>query len=213
MKIPALIALLLFNHVVAAQKKMDSLTTGTTFLRCNLLNVADLSEPNISFGIERRIFNNISAALDASYIVYSQRFHSKGRSSGFILRPAIRFFPDNSKIFFEAELHYKQTTHRLHDWVGHDQVNGVAAYEEYQQFRLRKRVYGTHIKMGGLIPVAKRLWFEIYIGLGMRIRKFTIVDHPDYVYQFSYLFDLTTTGRTERLMALPAGWRIVYQLR
>ena len=64
MKISALFVLLLFYHVVAAQKKTDSLTTGTTFLRCNLLNVADLSEPNISFGIERRIFNNISAALD-----------------------------------------------------------------------------------------------------------------------------------------------------
>src|SRR5687767_2810467 len=138
MKIAALFVLVAMVQIAAAQKKSDTLTKGTTFLRFNPLTIVDLSEPNISFGIESRFTNNISAALDAGYIVYSQRFHSMGRSSGFIVRPAFRFFPDNSRIFFEAELHYKQHTHRIHDWVGHDQVNGVAAYEEYKQFRLRK---------------------------------------------------------------------------
>src|SRR6478672_9113548 len=113
------IFLLTISHVYA-QQFSDTLDRGTNFIRFNPLNLTDVSEPNISFGAERRITDNISLALDAGYIVYSNRFHDLGRSSGFIVRPAVRYFPNKSRIFFEGELHYKQATHHLHDWIGRE---------------------------------------------------------------------------------------------
>jgi len=164
-------------------------------------------------GAERRISNEVSLALDAGYIMMSQRFHDLGRSSGFIIRPAVRFFPDKRKIFFEAELHYKQNTHHIHDWIGRDVSGGVAAYEEFREFRLRKQVIGVHLKFGALIPVTKRLWFEFYLGAGPRFRKFTVVEGKDFLYNFDLHFENVTTGDRETLGAIPMGWRILYRVR
>ena len=205
--------LVVFSNFADAQKLPDTLIKGNTFIRFNALGLADISEPNISFGVEKRIGKRISLAFDAAYIVYSERFHSSGRSSGFILRPAMRYYPDNSRIFLEAELHYKQHTHHIRDWIGHDIVEGVPSYEVFEAFRLRKKVVGPHLKMGRLIPVTQRLWLEAYIGLGVHFRKYTVVGNPDLIYRFNQNFNEVTTGETVRLMAFPAGWRVLYRLR
>jgi hypothetical protein len=207
------VLLLLMNDCALAQKFPDTLAPGNTFLRFNVVNLADVSEPNISFGAERRISNHISLAMDASYIVMSQRFHDLGRSSGFIIRPGARYFPDKGKIFFEAELHYKQHTHHIHDWIGRDIAGGVAAYEEYKEFRLRKQVIGIHLKFGRLIPITNRLWMEAYIGVGPHFRKFTVVEEKSLVYNFELLYENVTTGETESLVAIPMGCRILYRIR
>lgn len=206
------IFLLTISHVYA-QQFSDTLDRGTNFIRFNPLNLTDVSEPNISFGAERRITNNISLALDAGYIVYSNRFHDLGRSSGFIVRPAVRYFPNKSRIFFEGELHYKQATHHLHDWIGREVAGGVPAYEEYREFRLRKQVIGIHFKFGMLMPVTERLWFEFYLGIGPRFRKFTVVEEKGFVYNFNLDFEDVSTGTTERLVAVPMGWRVLYRFR
>jgi hypothetical protein len=177
------------------------------------MNLADVSEPNISFGAERRISKHVSLAMDASYIVMSQRFHDLGRSSGFIIRPAVRYFPEKSGIFLEAELHYKQHTHHIHDWVGRNIAGGVPAYEEYKAFRLRKQVIGMHLKFGRLMPVTNRLWLEFYIGVGPHFRKFTVVEQKDLVYNFELIYENLSTGETERLVAIPMGCRILYRIR
>jgi hypothetical protein len=213
MRVLTYFLLLVVCQHVKAQKLPDTLTTGSTFLRFNIINLADLSESNISFGAERRISGRFSLALDAGYIVLSQRFRDKGKSSGFIIRPALRYFPEKSRIFFEAELHYKQHTHRIHDWVGRDAVAGVAAYEEYKEFRLRKQVIGPHLKFGTLVPVNNRLWFEFYVGVGIHFRKYSIVGEKDAVYTFDDDFLTITTGNEETLVAIPAGWRILYRFK
>ena len=168
------VTLLLTNAYAFTQTPPDSIVKGNTFIRFNILNVVDISEPNISFGVESRISDRISLAMDAGYIVLSQRFHDLGSSSGFIIRPAVRYFPERTRIFFEAELHYKQHTHHIRDWIGRDISGGVPAYEEYRAFGLRKQVVGMHLKFGTLMPVTNRLWFEFYIGIGPHFRKFTI---------------------------------------
>jgi hypothetical protein len=207
------VILLLVSKCLIAQNFPDTLIKGNTFLRFNVANLADVSEPNISFGFDRRISNHVSLAMDAGYIIMSQRFNDLGRSSGFIIRPAVRYFPDKGKIFFEAELHYKQHTHHIHDWIGRDIAGGVAAYEEYKEFRLRKQVIGMHLKFGRLMPVTNRLWLEFYIGVGPHFRKFTIVEQKGLVYNFELLYENVTTGETERLVAIPMGCRILYRIR
>jgi hypothetical protein len=47
----------------------------------------------------------------------------------------------------------------------------------------------------------------------MRARKFTVVGYPTYVYQFEYHLQTASTGRKEKLMAFPAGWRVLYRIR
>jgi hypothetical protein len=207
------VILLLMSKCLIAQNFPDTLIKGNTFLRFNVVNLADVPEPNISFGADRRISNHVSLAMDAGYIIMSQRFHDLGRSSGFIIRPAVRYFPDKGKIFFEAELHYKQHTHHIHDWIGQDIAGGVAAYEEYKEFRLRKQVIGMHLKFGRLMPVTNRLWFEFYIGVGPHFRKFTVVEQKGFVYNFELLYENVTTGETESLVAIPMGCRILYRIR
>lgn len=213
MKGPVLIILLMMCEMAEAQKLSDTLAKGNTFLRFNIVNIVDVSEPNISFGVERRISDHVSLTLDAGYILMSQRFRENGNSSGFIIRPAVRYFPEKRKIFFEAELHYKQHTHHLTDWIGRDVVAGVPAYEEYRNFRLRKQVIGPHFKFGALMPVKKRLWFEFYAGIGIHWRKYTVVEGRDLAYRFDQQFEIITTGNTEKLVAIPIGGRILYRLR
>jgi hypothetical protein len=213
MKIFTLVILLMLCSIASAQIRAVPLSKGNIFLRFNILNLADVSEPNISFGAERRISPHVSLAMDAAYIIMSQRFHEKGNSSGFIVRPAVRYFPDNSKVFLEAELHYKQHTHRIYDWVGRDMVGGVATYQEYKQFKLRKQVMGPHLKFGGLVPVTHRLWLEFYVGVGLHFRRYTVPEEKDFVYTFDQLFEQVSTGQTEKLVAIPMGWRILYRLR
>jgi hypothetical protein len=213
MRVLTYLLLIMVYQNVKAQKLSDTLTTGSTLLRFNIINLVDVSEPNISFGAERRISGRLSLALDAGYIVHSQRFHDIGRSSGFIIRPAVRYFPEKSRIFLEAEVHYKQHTHHIHDWIGRDVVAGVPAYQEYKEFRLRKQVIGPHFKFGTLIPVNNRFWFEFYVGVGIHFRKYSVVGEKNVVYTFNQDLQTVTTGDSKTLVAVPVGWRILYRLR
>ena len=209
--ITATIVAMMF-YCADAQIRSDTLYSGNTFLRFNALNLADVSEPNISIGVERRVDELISVALDAGYIFYSQTFNRTGRSRGFIIRPAVRFFPGNGLFYLETELHYKQTTHYLHDWVGRDRVDNVPSYEQLTTFRLRKRVTGIHFKVGRLVPVSDKLWFEFYLGGGVHFRKYFVVDDPDFAFRFTQNMNTITTGETDILIAVPGGFRLLYRL-
>ena len=209
--ITATIVAMMF-YCAGAQIRSDTLYTGNIFLRFNALNLADVSEPNISFGAERRVAELFSVALDAGYIFYSQTFNRTGRSRGFIIRPAVRYFPGNGLFYLETELHYKQTTHHLHDWVGRDVVENVPSYEQFTLFRLRKRVIGTHFKVGRMVPVSNKLWFEFYLGGGVHFRKYFVVGDPDFTFQFTQNMSTITTGETDILIAVPGGFRLLYRI-
>jgi hypothetical protein len=207
------VLVIIFCLETAGQMTSDTLIPGDMFFRFNPTTLIDLSETNISVGFERKMSDHISIALDGGYIFYSDRFHTQGRCSGFIIRPAIRYFPVHSKVFAEVEFHYKQHIHYINDWLGHDAVEGIPAYEEYSKFRMRKQVTGIHVKAGRLIPVTHRLWIELYLGIGIHFRKYTIIDEPHSVYSFNQDFTDVTTGQKERLIAMPAGGRLLYRFR
>ncbi|RYF86911.1 MAG: DUF3575 domain-containing protein [Chitinophagaceae bacterium] len=210
----AVIMLISFMSALKAQKFPDSLSATTAFARLNPLGLVDISDMNLSVGAEKRFSNRSSVALDVAYIFFSQRFHDRGRTSGVMLRPAYRFFPGKKYFFLETELQYKLVTHRYTDWVGKDVENGVASYEEYMNFRLRKQVLGVHLKAGRQFNLSDKLWLEIYLGVGVHFRKYRIANHRDwrYVVDDNFSIDPVVTGETDVVAALPAGLRFLYRL-
>jgi len=79
-------------------------------------------------------------------------------------------------------------------------------------FPLRKRVIGAHFKAARQYYVSNRFWLEIYLGIGLNFRKYTIANNPRMTYQVNDLFTPIATNRTEAVPALPAGFRILYRL-
>ncbi|MBL7700166.1 MAG: DUF3575 domain-containing protein [Chitinophagaceae bacterium] len=196
-----------------AQKFPDSLSATTSFIRFNPLGLVDLNDMNISLGVEKRITKRSSFAFDAGFIFYSLWMRDQTRrNTGFILRPSYRFFPGKSYLFLEAELHYKQVTHELTDWVGRAAINDVPSYEEFMNFRLKKTAIGSHIKIGRQYNVSDRLWLEIYLGLGVHYRKYKVADDPRMRYIVNDLFFEVNTNDADLLPAVPAGLRLLYRL-
>lgn len=205
-------ALLIFSSLTSsAQKFSDSLYAKTSFLRFNAIGLADVTDLNISFGAEKKISKRSSFALDLGYIPYSQLFADKS-VSGFIVRPAYRFFPAESLFLIEVELHFKQVSHDMEDWLGRDIVNGIASYEQYMDFKLRRTVWGAHLKAGRQYYLSNRFWLELYLGLGVHFRRYTIANNRNQQYQVTTNFTIVNTGQTEKLLALPAGVRLLYRL-
>lgn len=196
-----------------AQKFPDTLSATTTFIRFNPLGFADVDDMNISFGIEKRVTKKSSFGLDLGYIFFSESVNRKSEyTHGFIFRPAYRFFPGKSLFFVEGEFHYKQVTHKMIDWVGRDAVNNVASYEEFATFRLRKVTVGGNVKAGRQYRLSNRFWMELYLGLGLRIREYSIVNEPRSAYQVSNTFAIVSTHDPHLTLAMPAGLRILYRV-
>lgn len=196
---------------LSAQRFPDSLYANTTLLRFNPFALVPLYDLNISFGVEQKISKKSSFALDLGYVPYSEQF-SRKRANGFVIRPAYRFFPNGNRFFLEAELHYKQVTQKMADWIGRDVVNNVPAYEEYVEFKLRKKVWGAHLKLGRQYYISNRLWLEFYLGFGVHYRRYSVINYPGSQYQIPNVFNFVMTGQTETLAALPAGLRILYRI-
>ena len=99
-------------------------------VRFNFLGIADPYDENASFGGEFKFASQWSAGTDLGYIFSSKYISDAQKSSGYILRPFIRFYPDKRRGFLEVQLHYKCASYQITDWLGKDVNNGQAAYEE-----------------------------------------------------------------------------------
>jgi hypothetical protein len=142
-------------------------------LRFNPLGLGDPLDENLSFGIEHRLHPHWSTGTDAGWVFASVYARNSSRANGVIVRPFIRYYPNENGIgFFEAELHYKYVAYNIEDWLGRNPVNNVPAYEEYTTFTLQKHVAGIHFKAGllGNISRNERLKFEFTGGLGVRYK-------------------------------------------
>jgi hypothetical protein len=187
--------------------------TGTLYLRCSPLGFIDLYDGNINLGGEYRLNNTWAATLDAGAILYSTYFISD-RTSGFLFRPGIRFYPKGDKDFFiDMQLHYKNVTYRIKDWLQKDVVANVASYEEYKVFRFKKQVMGVHVMAGfrDYFGDSRRFYLEGYVGLGLHYKDEGLHNEPNSKYDFG-LRVRRNTGKY-LVPALPAGVRLVYLLR
>jgi hypothetical protein len=206
--------LLLSGAMIAAQSK-NILPGGTKLIRFNLLGIMDPAETNLSFGFEYRFRDNWAISSDAAWIFYSANFEHTRHTNGFIVRPALRYYTgERKRLFLVSELHYKYVVYRIEDWLGRNCVNGTPAFEEYKRFSYRKQVIGLNLKAGyqGRISKSNRIWFELYAGIGLRI-KFEDILHENnccYTNAIGILDENFVNGKV--YPAIPVGVRVLYRL-
>jgi hypothetical protein len=192
--------------------------TGKVYLRANLLGLIDLFDGNASFGAEYRLNKSWSVTMDAGYIFYSLYTGKAQKASGILLRPAIRKYTSKYRDrFIDLQLHYKNVTYNINDWLGKDIVNDVPTYEELKVFKYRKRVMGAHILFGGREELTRnrRLFLEIFLGLGLHYKEEWLPDegNSQYAPRNSSNFRTTSSEKINRLLpALPMGVRFIYAL-
>lgn len=187
-------------------------------LRFNFTGLVDPVDNNISLGGEFPFHPDWSITTDLAYIEHSSYFSNIKQASGYIIKPAIRFYPSSlhHSGFFEAVLFYKQARYHLRDYLGKDCVNGIPAYEQYQDFTYRKRIGGLNLQMGVQTGLSRNnlLLFEAWLGLGLRIRQQDVIKQENACYNAASGFlDVNGSSGTSVLTSLPAGMRLVYCIK
>lgn len=213
-----LLGVLMLLHFQNAYSQKMSLQAKVKLIRINVSGLLDPIETNFSGGLEYRLKDNLAVSLDAGYIFYSNYYQARnGNSSGFLLRPAIRYYTDTyNRFYIEAELHFKTVTTKLTDWLGKDCVNNVMTYEELTNFKMRKNVKGLNLKIGHQIKLSKndRLWLEPYLGLGIKQRNEFILNEPTSCYRFGGIFNRrnTVSNVKEVQGSIPVGLRFMIKI-
>jgi hypothetical protein len=181
--------------------------------RFNFTGLADPYDANASLGAEYKFAAQWSAGSDVGYIFSSEYVADNKRTTGFIVRPFLRFYPNaERKIFLEMQLHYKYASYQLKDWLGKDVVDGVPSYEEYTTFHFIKKAMGIHFNVGTSANLSrnKKLRLEFYIGLGVRHKK-QYADKGAYIRERGWFVDLYQPDYSTLVM--PMGVRLVYDLK
>lgn len=212
MKYIFLISLLLgiYVHGYGQSKSKAYIEDETFSVRFNILGLADFIDQNVSFGGEYRFNTNWAAGTDLAYIFNSNYIQNIEQTSGLILRPFVKFYPDNFRdTYFEANLHYKNANYKLMDWLDKDVENGVPAYQEYTAFTYNKRVIGLDVKIGYITDLSAngRLKMDIYGGIGYRYKKQGVNDGV-YTIQRRSLWVIEEPESST--LSLPLGVRLRY---
>lgn len=192
----------------------DTIKQNNFAIRFNITGLVDVFDMNLTFGAEKKLTNNLSVAVDAGWIFFSQRFEETKSTNGLLLRPSVRFYPGKKLFYIEGELHIKHVIYRMEDWIGREAVNGVPAYEQFATFKLRKDVIGPHIKAGRMVAIFQnpRLMLDFYLGVGVHFRRYKIPGQPaNSTYRVQSDFNRIVVGETKQQFALPAGVRMVYR--
>ncbi|HEU4470300.1 MAG TPA: hypothetical protein VFR58_04390 [Flavisolibacter sp.] len=207
------ILLLLLLPLGAAAQQRDPGPDYTKAISFSPLALAQI-DFTMMLGAEYRLRPGFSLYTDAGYIFSSAYLTDGGNSrgaSGFIIRPAARFYLRGRSLFYlQPQVFYKQVTHRLHDWLGKNCVEGVPAFEQLQDFRYRRQAYGFNGVVGALVPLSRRdrVFFDFYLGLGVRYKKNAVVKEPNCCFDRGGF--VTTINRDEgSFPSIPAGVKLV----
>ncbi|MFT3826505.1 MAG: DUF3575 domain-containing protein [Chitinophagaceae bacterium] len=185
------------------------------FARAYLPGLIDPMDANITAGLEYKLTPQWSATMDAGYVYLSTYYnvYNIHRTSGYILRPGIRwYFSSDNKWFLEAQLPYKQVTYKLQDWVNRGGINGSSAYEQFTTFRVRKYTAGVNL-MGGIkrsIGRQKKVFFEFYAGFGLRYKEEGPYRTPDDMQIEES--DIRSSFPSNILPSMPMGIRFGWRL-
>lgn len=209
-----LVSLILLATGAYCQKTPVTIEKGDLLLRFNPTALLDFNDPAFAVGIERRFSYRWAIAADAGYIMHSYQFYDAKRTSGFLTRPAIRFYPAATSFYIELETHFKQVVYHMEDWVSRETVNGVPSYEQFMSFRYRKRVAGARIKCGRLYRLTRngRLFAELFAGLGLHHTRYKVLNEPRTTYERG-TFTRRTRGSLDIMPAVPLGARLMYLIK
>ena len=192
----------------AVTNNLDKITA-----RFSFFGLTDVFDENISVGGECRYNNHWSAGTDVAYIYNSIYLSQSKKIRGYIVRPFIRYYPDEKRnSFFEAQLHYKSVAYHLTDWIDRDVVNGVPGYQEYTSFNYNKKVYGINIIAGTKENLSrnKKLNIELYLGVGYRYKN-QGADIGSYLRQRGN--NISIYKPEYSTLVLPMGASLVYLIK
>lgn len=196
------------NHALLYEDKLS--------VRVSPLGLVDILDANVTGGIAYTLNDRWSLSVDLSYIFYSGYLQESKGTSGYILKPAVRYYvSENRKFFIESSVWYKRSSYRMTDWVDKDCVNGVPSYQEFKSFRFRKRVVGLNVQ-GGVqkaLMKSKLLRMEIYAGIGIRFKWQDIKNDSKACYQPDAIFQGSFYGPYNVSAGIPHGLRLVYVIR
>jgi hypothetical protein len=189
--------------------------TGTIYFRTVPSTLLDPMDMYISLGAEYRFNKNFSVTMDAGYIFLSAYYGNTKATNGMVLRPAARVYLGKRKKWFtDLQLHYKNVTYQVKDWLGRMPVNNVSSYQEYKRFRINKTVLGQHLLLGvrDRISTSNRWYIEVYIGMGVQQRWSKLPGEPNSQYNGRDEF-LGTSTNTTIIPVLPCGVRVIYTFK
>ena len=215
------VLLLVLSFCAHAQRKKHSFTErlfpeNKTAISFNPFALAEIDFTALA-GYENRLVPKLYLSTEAGYILASNYIGSDGESSnngtGFLIRPSLKWFvADNNKFYLQPQIFYKQVTHKMYDWLQKDVVNGVSAYEQLQNFKYRRKIYGLNTVAGFVLPLEqhKKGYIDFYFGLGIRSKKTVIAGEPGSAYQNSSgMFANMDNGV---FPSVPMGIRIIYSI-
>lgn len=213
----SLLLMLIFTGVLLAQSPESTKPPlYKKAVRFNMLGLLDVFDGNFSFGGEYAFQPRWSVTTDLSFVLYSAYFEGNKRALGYIIKPGIRYYvADNRRGFLEAVVFYKRVGYKMEDWLDKDVVNGLPAYQQYQDFIIRKRVAGLNIQAGlqRSISSDKLLRIEGYIGLGIRFKWQDIKDHPEATFDSNDGFFWRDNNEYLVVPSVPFGIRLVYCIK
>ncbi|MDB5191691.1 MAG: hypothetical protein JWQ96_1254 [Segetibacter sp.] len=187
-------------------------------VRFNFLGLIDFLDNNLTTGFEYKLNNHWSTGTDVGYVFASNYFMEAKKVNGILVRPFLRLYPKGKPDFFiETELHYKQVTYEIEDWIGKLPDNGVSAYQEFTTFNYKKRAVGGHVRFGEQMNLSmnKLLKMEVTAGIGYRNKK-EYTDEGLYQPSRSLLAaqsDTQETARRESLFVVPINFRLCYAIK
>lgn len=169
-----LLCLVVAAHL-SAQSRYDQ--KGDLSVRWNFPGMIDPLSCNLTMGAEYRFLPHWSFLADAGWIFASPS--EGGNVSGYLIRPAVRYYPSfRHFFFFEAQFHYKYIQKKGNAWVPHEVQNDIPTYEKYESVRINAKSYSLNLLCGTQSPLRKpggakwdrlnRLKFEYYWGLGFQ---------------------------------------------
>lgn len=195
---------------INAQRQRTKLayTTAVNFSPLALLQ----TDNTIMLGAEHRLTKRWAVATDLGYSFTSYYYGKEIKNAkGFIIRPTVRYYGHSLRGYIQAQPFYKMVNYDMNDWLGKDCVNGVHSYEKLEDFRLRKNVYGINFVAGEVLPVSDKMFFDLYVGFGLRTRNHRILN------RFNSCYDRTDDGFSISdntwVPSLPIGIRVGYALR
>jgi hypothetical protein len=215
-----LISLLLLIGTNAFAQSSNGLVPAEVFplekgltARFNFIGLLDAYDENFSVGGEYRFAEHWSAGSDVAYIFTSEYLSQSKSSHGVIIRPFIRFYPENGRNgFFEMGLHYKHVDYRITDWIGKNIVNGIPTYEKYETFSFIKNAYEVNFKAGTAANLSRnKKWrLEFYGGLGVRFKK-QHSQNGSYTRHRNLFTSIYGPGYST--IVIPMGMRLVHDLK
>lgn len=224
MKIPCLIVFccLLFFATSAQKSTSDTIIRNgyKQQLRFQPLSLFDLFESNARFGMDFMVRPRLAVGADLS-VYFAADAYTKPLA-GIAIAPMVRWYMNNRhNAYFEVGAMYKHTERTEEGWLDMDCVNGVPTYEKFDTYKRVKDVVDGSFRIGMREPLfgSPNWTFEMFIGLGVRYKMFSIkYKEPNTCLQLEGIdaigfFGNNVNPENYAFFSVPMGFRLTRKLK